>query len=90
MGLAASALGAFNLLAALLALNAVRMEWVQAKTIESLTHDRDPERGRLWAMTASSCFYGAAGLALILKSALAVWLLAQRASEWTRTVALTY
>jgi hypothetical protein len=75
MGLIASALGLFYMLAAGLALRALRSEWFLDKASGGMSLRRDPEPGRLYFVTAASCIYGMAGIALMLKSVAAVWLL---------------
>jgi hypothetical protein len=75
MGLIASALGLFYMLAAGLALRALRSEWFLDKAGGGVSLQRTPEPGRLYFVTAASCLYGMAGLALMLKSVTAVWLL---------------
>jgi len=71
----AVALGLFYVIASLLAAFAVRREWFLDRALEELTMERDPERGPLYFMTISTGLYGAAGIALLMKSELAVWLL---------------
>lgn len=75
MTVIAMALGLFYVIASLLAAFAVRREWFLDHALEELTMERGPERGRLYFMTISTGLYGAAGIALLLRSELAVWLL---------------
>lgn len=75
MAVIATALGMFYLLAAALVLRRVRMEWFLDRAIEKLSGKPEPDRYRVLVMAASSLLYGAAGLALVLRSGWAVWLL---------------
>jgi hypothetical protein len=70
-----TALGIFYLLAAALVLRRVRMEWFLDRAIEKLSGKPEPDRYRICVIAASALLYGAAGLALLLRSNLAVWLL---------------
>jgi hypothetical protein len=69
------ALGLFYVAAAFLALRRIRFEWLLERALETLTRHRDPERNRLYFMTVTAALYGAAGIALLLRSSLALWLL---------------
>jgi hypothetical protein len=77
MGLLTSALGAFYVVAAYLALKQARLEWFIDGAHAALTKEnRLPvEQSRLYFVTISACLYGLAGLALLLGSRLAVWFL---------------
>lgn len=70
-----SALGLFYMLAAALVLRRARYEWFLDTALEKLTGRREPDRDRVWYMSVSAAVYGGAGLALMLRSATAVWLL---------------
>lgn len=77
MGWVASALGVFYVLAALLVFRAMRMGGFASEAGGQLPRERaSPTWLRLGAMTVSTCLYAMAGVALILNSAWAVWLLA--------------
>ena len=75
MGVIATVLGLFYMLAAALVLRRVRMEWFLDRAIEKLSGKPEPDRYRVIVMSASSLLYGMAGLALVLRSDWAVWLL---------------
>jgi uncharacterized membrane protein YfcA len=70
-----SALGLFYIVAALLVFRRIRFEWLMDRAIQALTQRREPDRDRLYFMAGSAALYGAAGVALLLRSDLAVWLL---------------
>jgi hypothetical protein len=70
-----TALGLFYILAAALVLRRVRMEWFLDRALEKLSGKPEPDRARIVVIAASALLYGAAGLALVLRSGLAVWLL---------------
>jgi hypothetical protein len=70
-----TALGLFYMLAAALVLRRVRMEWLLDGSIETLSGKPKPDRIRIAVIAASALLYGAAGLALVLGSGFAVWLL---------------
>ena len=70
-----SALGLFYVVGAFLVARQVRFEWSLDRAIETLTERREPDRNRSYFMTAAAALYGAAGLALLLRSDLAVWFL---------------
>jgi hypothetical protein len=70
-----SALGLFYVIGAILVLRRVRLEWLFDHAIETLTHRREPDRNRSYFMAVAAVLYGAAGLALLLRSGYAVWLL---------------
>lgn len=63
------------MLAAILVLRRARTEWLIDRAIEEITLQREPDANRVYFMTGTALLYGAAGLALLLKSSLAVWLL---------------
>ena len=71
----ASALGAFYVITALLVLRQLRMEWLLDRAIDALSEKRHPDRNRSYFMAVAATLYGAAGLALLLRSSFAVWLL---------------
>ena len=70
-----SALGLFYVVGAFLVARQVRFEWLHDRAIETRTKRREPDRNRSYFMAAAAALYGAAGLALLLRSDLAVWLL---------------
>lgn len=70
-----SALGLFYVMGAILVLRRVRFEWLLDRAIETLAERREPDRNRSYFMAAAAALYGAAGLALLLRSGFAVWLL---------------
>ncbi len=69
------ALGLFYMFAAALVLRRARLEWDLDRAIEKLSGKLEPDRNRIWYMAGSALVYGAAGLALVLRSSWAVWLL---------------
>jgi hypothetical protein len=75
MGLLASALGLFYVVAAYLALRQTRLEWFLDKAHATLGNQETPipERGRLYFVVFSACLYGLAGLALVVRSRFAIW-----------------
>lgn len=75
MTLITTALGGFYVLAAILVLRRARSEWLIDRAIEEITLQREPDRNRIYFMTGTALLYGAAGIALLFKSSLAVWLL---------------
>jgi hypothetical protein len=68
-------LGLFYLFAAAMVLRRARWEMFVDRAIEKLSGKREPDRNRVWFMTSSALIYGGAGLALVLRSEWAVWLL---------------
>ena len=68
-------LGLFYMFAAGLVLRRARMEWFLDQAIEKISGKPEPDRERIWYMSASALIYGAAGIALVLRSEWAVWLL---------------
>lgn len=68
-------LGLFYMLAAGLVLRRARMEWFLDRAIEKLSGKPEPDHERIWYMSGSALLYGAAGVALVLRSDWAVWLL---------------
>ncbi len=68
-------LGLFYLVAAALVLWRARKEWFLDRALEKLSGKREPDRNRVWFMCGSALIYGGAGLALVLRSGWAVWLL---------------
>lgn len=78
MGLLASALGLFYVVAAYLALRQTRLEWFLHKAHATLRSNDGPrpERGRLYFVVVSACLYGLSGIALVINSRYAVWFLA--------------
>jgi fatty acid desaturase len=70
-----SVLGLFYVVGALLVLRQVRFEWLLDRAIGTLAESREPDRNRGYFMAAAAALYGAAGLALLLRSGIAVWLL---------------
>jgi hypothetical protein len=75
MAFLVSALGLFYLVGAAFVLWQVRFEWLLDRAIETLAKRREPDRYRGIFMAAAAALYGAAGLELLLRSGLAVWLL---------------
>jgi nitrate reductase NapE component len=75
MGLLASALGLFYVVAAYLALRQTRLEWFLDNARAALTNKETPmpERSRLYFVVLSACLYGLAGIALVIRSRFAVW-----------------
>lgn len=71
----AFALGAFYVLAAILVFQRIRIEWLLDNAIEALTSKPEPDRYRVVFMAGSALLYGAAGVALLAQSSVAVWLL---------------
>ncbi|WP_088345002.1 MULTISPECIES: hypothetical protein [Rhodomicrobium] len=71
----ATVLGAFYLLSAVMVLRRARLEWLFDRAVKSLAKEPETDHGRLAFMAASAMLYGAAGLALLARSGLAVWLL---------------
>jgi hypothetical protein len=69
-----TAVGLFYAVAAVLVLRRARMEWVQGRAIETRS-DEQPDRDRIWFLCGSALVYGTAGLARLLRSGWAVWLL---------------
>ena len=69
------ALGLFYMFAAALVLRRARMEWFLDQAIEKLSGKPELDRHRIWFMSGSALIYGGAGLALVLRSDWAVWLL---------------
>lgn len=70
-----TALGLFYMFAAALVLRRARFELFLDRAIEKLSGRPEPDRHRIWFMSGSALVYGAAGLALVLRSGWAVWLL---------------
>jgi hypothetical protein len=68
-------LGLFYMFAAGLVLRRARMEWFLDQAIEKISGKPEPDHGRIWYMSGSALIYGAAGVALVLRSEWAVWLL---------------
>jgi hypothetical protein len=68
-------LGLFYMFAAALVLRRACMEWLLDCAIEKLSGKPEPDRHRIWYMAGCALVYGAAGLALIIRSGSAVWLL---------------
>ena len=75
MPILVSALGLFYVIGAALVLRQVRFEWLFDRSIDTLAYRREPDRNRSYFMAAAASLYGTAGLALLLRSSLAVWLL---------------
>jgi hypothetical protein len=75
MPILVSALGLFYVIGAALVLWQVRLEWLFDHAIDMLADGREPDSIRSYFMAAAAVLYGAAGLALLLRSSLAVWLL---------------
>ena len=75
MPLLATALGLFYVIGALLVLRQLRVEWLLDRAIETLSGRWEPDRNRCYFMAAAAVLYGSAGLALLLRSSFAVWLL---------------
>jgi hypothetical protein len=72
----ALAMGVFYVVASLLALRQLRIEWFLAKArAGTLDRRSSTESVRLAFITISACLYGAAGVMLLFRSQLAVWLL---------------
>ena len=76
MALIVTVLGGFYVFAAALALWRLRMEWFAGRAPERLSGKGEPDLHRMLVILASASLYGAAGLAMILRSGWAVWLLA--------------
>ena len=77
MSLIVTVLGGFYVFAAALALWRLRMEWFAGRAAERLNgKGGEPDLHRMLVILASASLYGAAGLAMILRSGWAVWLLA--------------
>jgi hypothetical protein len=78
MGLLASALGMFFVVAAYLALRQARLDWFVGRTPmpAASAEETGPERSRLYFVTASACFYGLAGIGLVIHRRFAIWALA--------------
>ena len=70
-----TSLGLFYVFAAALVLRRARYEWVLDNALEKLTGKPEPDRDRVWYMAGCALLYGGAGLALVLRSAVSVWLL---------------
>ena len=70
-----TALGLFYILAAVMVLRRARREYFLDRALEKLTGKPEPDRDRIWFMSGSALIYGGAGLALVFRSAMAVWLL---------------
>ena len=68
-------LGLFYMFAAALVLRRARFEWFLDQAIEKLSGKPEPDRDRIWYMSGAALVYGGAGLALVLRSSWAVWLL---------------
>jgi hypothetical protein len=68
-------LGLFYMFAAALVLRRARFEWFVDRAIEKLSGKPEPDRHRIWFMSCSALIYCGAGLALVLRSGWAVWLL---------------
>jgi hypothetical protein len=75
MGVVVTALGIFYLLAAVLALRRVWMEWLLDRPPEKLSGKPESDRYRISITAISSSLYGMAGAALVLRSSWAGWLL---------------
>ena len=75
MPILVSALGLFYVIGAALVLRQVRFEWLLDRAIEMHTKRRESDRNRSYFMAAVAALYGVAGLALLLRSGIAVWLL---------------
>lgn len=75
MAFLVSALGLFYVIGAALVLRRVSSEWRLDRAIGTLAGKREPDRNRSYFMAAAAVLYGAAGLALLLRSGYAVWLL---------------
>jgi len=68
-------LGLFYMFAAALVLRRARFERFLDQAIEKLSGKPEPDRDRVWYMSGAALVYGGAGLALVLRSSWAVWLL---------------
>jgi hypothetical protein len=75
MTLLLTALGLFYVFAAAMVLRRARYEWALDTALEKITGKPEPDRDRVWYMGGCALLYGGAGLALVLRSAVAVWLL---------------
>jgi hypothetical protein len=75
MALIFTALGLFYIAAAALVLRRARADWSQARSAETMRGGPRLDRDRLWFMSCSALVNGGAGLALVLRSDWAVWLL---------------
>ena len=75
MALIVTVLGGFYVFAAALALWRLRMEWFDGRPPGRRSGKGEPDRHRMLVILASASLYGAAGLAMILRSGWAVWLL---------------
>jgi hypothetical protein len=75
MTIIVSALGVFYLLAAALVLRRARMEWFQDRALERSSGEPPADRYRLAVIAVSAVLYGVAGMALVVRSGWAVWLL---------------
>jgi multisubunit Na+/H+ antiporter MnhB subunit len=70
-----TALGLFYVFTAAMVLRRARAEWFLDRALERLSGKPEPDRNRIWYMSSSALVYGGAGLALVLRSGWAVWLL---------------
>jgi hypothetical protein len=68
-------LGLLYMFAAGLVLRRARMEWFLDQAIEKISGKPEPDRERIWYMSGAALVYGAAGIALVLRSEWALWLL---------------
>ena len=75
MTLILSTLGLFYVATAFFVLRRARLEWGAGSARMTPGFGNEPDRRRIYFMTVAAGLYGAAGLALLAKSDIAVWLL---------------